>query len=202
MDDCPELGTEGQAADWDWEEVVPRQGLYLGPQEPIALLPRRCKSWPSRSPRSSSATTPIAWPGSPRSWPAEWPVANHVRVVYPKSRQAGIPLAGKTRLVFWSKHINSGIHCLAGPASRDHALRIADRSMPCSSRPSRMSCRTASARRGPTGCIAAFPAPPPEGSLWRRDGELPTTLNYLTIEFGPAGSQEVIRLWIDAMAIR
>ena len=27
VDDCPELGTEGQAADWDWEEVIPRQNF-------------------------------------------------------------------------------------------------------------------------------------------------------------------------------
>ena len=32
-----------------------------------------------------------------------WPGGNNVRVIYPKSKQAGIPLAGKTRLVFWSK---------------------------------------------------------------------------------------------------
>ena len=43
-----------------------------------------------------------------------WPARDQVRIVYPKSRQAGISLAGKTRLVFWSKYYNSGIHGWVG----------------------------------------------------------------------------------------
>ena len=44
--------------------------------------------------------------------------------------------------------------------------------------------------------------PAADDKAWRLEGELPATLNYLTIEFGPSGSAELIRLWIDAMAIR
>ena len=63
--------------------------------------------------------------------------------------------------------------------------------------------RTASAKRTETGCTGAFPCiPPADDKGWRLEGELPVTLNYLTIEFGPSGSAELIRLWIDAMAIR
>ena len=202
VDDCPELGTEGQAADWDWEEVIPRQNLYWDPKSPNSppAPPVQVVAKPQSRIEFSNDADCLA--GKSSVLVRYWPVANQVRVVYPKSRQAGIPLAGKTRLVFWSKLLNGGIHSWPGlnpvitlyesptkfailkpamdPANWMHGER----------------------EEGANWMYRSIPLAPPPEAKWRRQGELPTTLNYLTIEFGPAGSQEIIRLWIDAMAIR
>ena len=48
----------------------------------------------------------------------------------------------------------------------------------------------------------SIPLNPPAGDpLWRRQGEVPGTLNYITIEFSPAGGAP-IQVWIDGLGLR
>ena len=42
------------------------------------------------------------------------PSGNPISLQYPSSRKAGISLAGKTHLVFWSKLLNGNIHAWKG----------------------------------------------------------------------------------------
>ena len=42
------------------------------------------------------------------------PSGNPIRLLYPSSRKAGIALAGKSHLVFWSKQLNGNIHAWKG----------------------------------------------------------------------------------------
>ncbi len=202
VDDCPELGTEGQAADWTWEEVVPRQNFYWdATRDIIPLSPVVRVAKPTSKIEFSNDADCLA--GKSSVLVRYWPANNQVHVLYPKSKHAGIPLAGKTRLVFWSKLLNGGIHAWAGlhpvitlyESEQKYAVL----------RPSVDASQIPHGEREENGnwmyrSIPLHPAADDKG--WRLEGELPVTLNYLTIEFGPSGSAELIRLWIDAMAIR
>ncbi|MGO8689972.1 MAG: right-handed parallel beta-helix repeat-containing protein [Thermoguttaceae bacterium] len=202
VDDCPELGTEGQAADWDWEEVVPRQNLYWDPKTPnnAPAPPAQVVATPQSRIEFSNDADCLA--GKSSVLVRYWPVANQVRVIYPKSRQAGIPLAGKTRLVFWSKLINGGIHSWPGLNPVITLYESPQKFAILKPAMDPANWMHGEREEGANWMYRSIPLTPPAGAMWRRQGELPATLNYLTIEFGPAGSQEVVRLWIDAMAIR
>ncbi len=200
VDDCPELGTEGQAADWDWEEVIPRQGLSFDPRSPNNPVPPPVQVVPKPQSQVEFSNDADCLAGKSSILARWWPISNSVRALYPKSRQAGIPLAGKTRLVFWSKYINSGIHAWAG--LRPLVTLYESPQKYVVFRPSGDEVPHGQQEEGANWMYRSIPLSPPPGAMWRREGELPTTLNYLTIEFGAAGSQEPIRLWIDAMAIR
>ena len=191
VDNCPELGTEGQAADWTWEEVVPRQNLYWDanrtsyPSRPLQVV-----ATPQSKIEFSNDADCLA--GKSSVLVRFWPVANQVRHHLSEIETGRHPAGGQDPAGLLEQAAQRRHPRLGGAPSGDHALRIARRSSPCSGRPStRPPCRTASGKRGTTGCTAAFPCVPRPGGCGRREGELPATLNYLTIEFGPAGSRGV-----------
>ena len=132
-----------------------------------------------------------------------WPTGNQVRVMYPKSKQAGIPLAGKTRLVFWSKLHNGGIDAWAGlspvitlyESPKKYAVLQAGRWT---------RANWPHGEREEWGELDV-----PQHSVvssagldvaLRRTASRHAELPHDRVR--PAGSAELIRLWIDAMGIR
>ena len=113
VEDRPEWGTEGQAADWDWNEVYPREGLHVqrGRERPmervrIVAKPQSKVLIADDKQEFLAGQSSIAVQVSPSG--------NPISLVYPRSKKAGVSLAGKTQLVFWSKQRNGNIHAWKG----------------------------------------------------------------------------------------
>ena len=128
------------------------------------------------------------------------PGGNPIALLYPKSKKAGISLAGKTHLVFWSKFIDPSIHSWKGlfptitlyKSDQEFAmLRPADdpRNFP------QIEERVAWMYRS----IPLRPAA--DNPQWKLDGQLPDTVNWITIEFEPLGNLP-LRVWIDGLGIK
>ena len=115
IDNCPELGTEGQAADWDWEEVVPRQIFYWNPKNPNGPAPPPVQVVPKpQSKIEFSKRQPIAWPASLRFWPAG---GRHVQLRPPRLSEVPAgrhPAGGQDAAGLLEQVLNSGIHAWAG----------------------------------------------------------------------------------------
>jgi hypothetical protein len=127
-----------------------------------------------------------------------WPSGNPIRLLYPKSKQAGIPLAGKSHLVFWSKLLNGNIHAWKGLMP---VVTLYE-----SERKFVMLRPLDDARNYPQNTEDradwTYRTIPLAGDAqWKAEGELPATLNYLSIEFYPWGGLP-LRLWIDAMGLK
>ena len=125
VDDCPELGTEGQAADWDWEEVVPRQNLYWDPKTPnnAPAPPVQVVAKPQSRIEFSNDADCLA--GKSSVLVRYWPVANQVRVDLSEIETGRHP-AGRQDPAGLLEQADQRRHpLLAGAQSRDNALRIA-----------------------------------------------------------------------------
>jgi parallel beta-helix repeat protein len=198
IDERPELGTEAQAADWAWEEVYPREGLHVpAGQKARKVEPVRPVPDPQSQVRISDDRE-VRLAGKSSVAVHVQPSGNPIRLLYPKSKKAGISLAGKSHLVFWSKLLNGNIHAWKGlmpvvtiyESEQNFAmLRPLD-----------------DARNYPQNTEDradwTYRTIPLAGDAqWKLEGELPATLNYMTIEFYPWGGLP-LRLWIDAMSLK
>ena len=106
VDDCSELGTEGQAADWAWTEVLQREGLNWNPKdENVRPLPpvQHVADPQSKVEIRDDPEVRLAGNSSIALRIEPSPAGNPFCLLYPKTKNAGISLAGKTRLVFWSR---------------------------------------------------------------------------------------------------
>ena len=84
VEDVEELGTEGQAAEWSW--VDPQSQVKFSDDREVRIC-------------GSSSLYAFVHPYSGR----------RVNLLYPSSRQAGWPLAGKKSLVFWFKGVDENV---------------------------------------------------------------------------------------------
>jgi parallel beta-helix repeat protein len=196
IDDIAELGTEGQAAEWSATQVEPREVMW-SPQNYSPVGPPRALQNPAGTVEisddkesfvagQSSILVRVTGSGAP------------IVLRYPREKKLNIPLAGKTSVVFWSKYINPIVHAWAGMRpivtlyetdQKFAILRPAGDSFPLIDE--RVVWRY---HRVPLN-------PSADDKRWRRDGELPTTLNWITIEF-PSISSLPMRAWIDGLGIK
>jgi parallel beta-helix repeat protein len=189
-----ETGTDGEAANWSWQEVYPREGLHV--QRGHERLANRVR--PVSKPQSKvtiANDTRMYLAGTSSIRVDVLPDGNPISLLYPNSKKAGILLAGKTRLVFWCKQRNGNIHAWKGL-------------MP-----------TITLYESPTKFVLLRPYDDPKNypqrtedradwtywsiplqgnAQWKREGAVPATLNYVTIEFFPWGGLPV-RIWLDGM---
>jgi parallel beta-helix repeat protein len=194
----PEWGTEGQAGNWAWEEVHPREGLHLPGGKPAKDVP------PARL--VEKPTSKVRLVDDPNSRVAGksalavhvLPSGNPIRLIYPASKAAGIALAGKTHLAFWCKMHTGNIHAWKGfmptvtvyeSDTKFATIRPWD-----------------DARNWPhiNECRADWTyltIPLAGDEQWKLQGELPATLNYIAIEFYPWGSMPT-DVWLDDMTLK
>jgi parallel beta-helix repeat protein len=192
-EDVAEWGTEGQAAQWSWEEVHGRDGLHVernrvtevGPAVPVANPQTKLDLCDDREVRlvgNASLAMRVE------------PSGNPIRILYPRTRNAGISLAGKTSLVFWAKMTNPNIHAWKGLMPTVTLYESPTKY--CELRP----YDDPKNWQGGIGWIYKS-VPLHGGPVWKIKGEVPATLNWLTIEFYPWGSAP-LHAWIDGMAIQ
>lgn len=121
-----------------------------------------------------------------------------VNLLYPRARRGGWSLSGKTHLVFWLKTINENLPAwqdvnpvvtLHGDEGR--SVRYQPRRDLLSQPPYN------EAREGWT----YFSIPLCGDELWRRDGETPARLEYLTIGFDSWGAPPLL-IWLDGLALK
>ncbi len=191
-EDLPEFGTEGQAAEWTWDEVQPREGLPVkrgheaDAQAAIPIPNPKTKmeirdDHAIRLVGNSSVALRVA------------PSGNPISLLYPKAKNAGISLAGKTALVFWFKWINTNMHAWKGPVPTVTLYESPTKF--CVFQPTwpavcqggvDWNCKTVSLHGN---------------EVWKLKGQVPVTLNWVTIEFYPGGG-EPFHAWIDGMALK
>ncbi len=167
-----EWGTEGNAADWDW----------VDPQSQVTYADD-----PQRIAGSSSIQAHVDPYGGAL-----------VNLLYPRTKDAHIPLAGKTRLVFWIKALNENVPAWQGPQpivalheSEDQYAVFTPADDLLSSRPNNEE------REG----WSYFVVPLAGDAQWERTGDLPATLNYVTIGCDSWGAPP-LRIWLDGMSIQ
>jgi hypothetical protein len=192
-EDIAELGTEDQAGQWSWDEVQPREGLHVerrheaavGPAVPIASPRMRLDFRDDREVRlvgNSSLALRVE------------PSGNPIRILYPREKNAGIPLAGKTALVFWVKMTNTNIHAWKGLMPTVTLYESPTRF--CELRP------YDDPKNWQGGVEWIYKSVPLRGNpVWKLKGEVPATLNWVTVEFYPWGGAP-FSAWIDGMAIK
>ena len=194
-EDVSEPATEGHAGDWTWEELegrnygwhVPRgQKASTATVKPVPNPKTKVEISDDREVRlvGNSALAVRVLPAS----------ENAVRLLYPRTKNAGIPLAGKTNLVFWVKMLNNNIHAWKGL-------------MP-----------TVVIYESPTKFCLLRPNDDPENwkggidwihrsvplhgdEVWQIEGEVPATMNWMTIEFFPWGVG-TYQFWLDGMTLK
>jgi parallel beta-helix repeat protein len=197
----PELGTEGEAADWAWDELFDREQLHWPVKNAAAIQDAPpVKVRPDAQSKVRITDDPREFLMGKSSVALDIrPTGNPLRLLYPKSKNASIPLAGKNYLVFWSKMLNPNIHAWKGlmptitlyESETKHAmLRPGD--CPDNWYPPNSSSRIDWTYRA---------IPLQANKTLRVEGQLPETLNWMTIEFYPWGSGPV-RLWIDGMTLK
>ena len=132
--------------------------------------------------------------------------SGYVDLAYPKSHNAGISLQGKTHVGFWSKMQNGSVHSWGGlrpivklyeSENKFAVLRSSDdpRNFPQCERE----------ERGDWMYFNIPLNPADNDPLWRRQGELPATVNWIVIEFAPAGGagpHDTFRVWFDGLGLR
>lgn len=173
VEETPELGTEGQAADWTW----------IDPNSQVAF--------------SDDRTTRIA--GQSATFALVQPYSGgRVSLLYPSAKKVGIRLDGKTHLVFWIRALNENVPAwqdvnplmtLYESPEKSVVLRPAGDYL--SQRPNNED------REG----WSYFTVPLSGSELWKREGEPIDVVNYLTIGFDSWGAPP-LRIWIDGMALK
>ena len=193
FEDVPEFGTEGQAGDWTWQEVQGRDGLHvqrgretkLGPAVPIVNPQTKLEFVDDHN---------VVLMGKSSLGLRVAPSGNPISMLYPRSKNAGIPLAGKTELVFWVKMINTNIHAWKGLMPTVTLYETPTKF--CELRP------YDNPHNWQGGINWVHKSVPLHGSdVWLLKGEVPKTLNWMTIEFYPWGG-DPFRTWLDGMAIK
>ncbi|HND50884.1 MAG TPA: hypothetical protein PLV92_00750, partial [Pirellulaceae bacterium] len=169
-----EWGTEaaGDAAAWSWFD--PRSSVTYSLDEQIRISGRQ----------SLKAVV------SPYS-------GGRVNLLYPATKSAAVPLAGKKRLVFWLKAINENVPAWqdVNPVvtlheSDERALRLTPKGDLLSQPPYN------EAREGWT----YFSVPLAGDETWQRGGDEITRCNWLSLGFDSWGAPP-LRIWLDGLAI-
>jgi parallel beta-helix repeat protein len=169
---APEIGTEGQAAEWTW----------FDPQSKVKF--------------SDDRETHIA--GASSVYALTQPYSGfRLNLLYPSSKKAGWSLEGKTRLVFWFKAINENVPAWqdANPIvtlyqSDEKFLRLTPQGDLLSAPPYN------EAREG----WYYFSVPLAGDKKWRREGAAPAMANFLSIGVDSWGAPP-LRMWIDGLAL-
>ena len=192
-EDVREFGTEGQAAQWSWGEVQSRDGLHVQRNREVAVGP----AVPIPNPQTKfefSDDPKVRLVGNSSLALRVEPSGNPLRILYPRAKNAGIPLAGKTELVFWVKMINTNIHAWKGLMPTVTLYESPTRF--CELRP------YDDPKNWQGGVDWIYKSVPLHGNqVWKLKGEVPATLNWVTIEFYPWGGAP-FHAWIDGMAIK
>jgi parallel beta-helix repeat protein len=172
VEEGPEWGTEGDAADWGW----------IDPQSKVAF------SDDTQRIAGASAIQALVNPYS----------GMLVNLLYPQSKNADVSLAGKTQIVFWIKAINENVPAWQGPQpiitlyeSEQQFAVLTPKTDFLSSRPNNEE------REG----WSYFVVPLAGNEQWERTGAVPATLNYVTISCDSWGAPP-LRIWLDGMSIR
>ncbi|MHB8969113.1 MAG: NosD domain-containing protein [Pirellulaceae bacterium] len=167
-----EWGTEGAAADWSW----------LDPQSTV---------------RFSDDTVHIAGTSAVRA--AVDPYGGMlVNLLYPQSKQAHVALAGKTQLVFWIRAINENVPAWQGPQPIITLYESEQKFAVLTPKTDFLSSRPNNEERDGW---SYFVVPLAGDEQWERTGDLPVTLNYLTIGCDSWGAPP-LQIWIDGMSVR
>ena len=192
-EDVQEFGTEGQAGQWSWTEVQPREGLHISNRKVIELPPAVRVDNPTTKLTFSDAPD-IRLVGKTSLFLQVQPSGNPISLLYPKTKDAGIPLAGKTELVFWVKMLNLNVHAWKGLMPTVTLYESPTKF--CELRP------YDDGKNWQGGIEWIYKTVPLHGGqVWHLKGEVPATLNWMTIEFFPWGGMP-FRTWIDGMAIK
>jgi hypothetical protein len=173
VDDGEEWGTEGGAAQWSW--IDPHSKVRFEDDREVRIAGK-----------SSVLARIDPYGGMMAS------------LLYPASRKAGVPLAGKTSLVFWVKAINEHVPAWQGlqPVvtlyeSEANFAALTPKTDLMSGRPNNED------REG----WSYFVVPLAGSPEWDRKGGLPDRLNYVTLGFDSWGAPP-LRIWIDGMGLR
>jgi hypothetical protein len=169
---APEIGTEGQAAEWTW----------FDPQSKVKF--------------SDDKETKIA--GQSSVFARAQPYGGfRLNLLYPSSKKAGWSLEGKTRLVFWFKAINENVPAWQGEnpivtlyESDDKFMRLTPKGDFLSTPPYN------EAREG----WYYFAVPLAGDGNWQREGAVLLTANFLSIGVDSWGAPP-LRMWIDGLAL-
>jgi len=172
VEEGPEWGTEGQARDWGW----------VDPQSSVTF---------EDDPQCIAGATAVRALVDPYS-------GTFVHLLYPQSKQADIPLAGKTQFVFWIKAINENVPAWQGAQpvvtlyeSEERFALFTPKDDLLSSRPNNEE------REG----WSYFVVPLAGDDRWERTGDLPAKLNYVTIGCDSWGAPP-LRIWLDGISVR
>jgi hypothetical protein len=192
-EDVTEFGTEGQAAQWSWDEVQPREGLHVQRSREAAVGP----AVPIPNPQTKlefSDDHKVRLVGNSSLALRVEPSGNPISILYPRAKNAGISLASKTELAFWAKMMNTNIHAWKGLMPTVTLYESPTRF--CELRP------YDDQKNWQGGVEWIYKSVPLHGNqIWKVNGKVPATLNWVTIEFYPWGGAP-FRAWIDGMAIK
>lgn len=168
----PEIGTEGNAAEWFW--VDPQSKVGFSDDNKVKIAGK------------SSLFAHVAPYGGFR-----------LNLAYPASKRAGWALKDKTRLVFWFKGINENVPAWqdANPIvtlheSDEKFLRLTPNGDLLSTPPYN------EAREG----WYYFAVPLAGDKQWKREGATLDTAHWLSIGFDSWGAPP-LRIWLDGLAL-
>ncbi len=173
VENIDELGTEAEASQWDW----------IDPQSTVKFSDDRQTKISGRT-----ALFAMVQPYG----------GERVSLLFPKSRRAGLSLAGKKHLVFWLKTINENVPSWQGPnpvvtlhESETRFARLTAKTDLLSQPPYN------EAREGWTYIVVPLAG----DNQWQREGTELQTLNYLTLGFDSWGAPP-LRIWLDGLALK
>jgi parallel beta-helix repeat protein len=170
LSDRAEVGTEGQASAWDW--IDPGSRVTFSDDHGVKL----------------AGAVSLHALVSPYS-------GGRVQLLYPRTRNAGWPLQGKRRLVFWIRSRNEHPWQDANPIITLHEndqkwLRLTPQA----------EVLTAPAHNEARDGFRRIEVPLAGDRLWRREGQDLKVANYLTIGFD-AWDNQPLRIWLDGLAL-
>ena len=119
---------------------------------------------------------------------------NAVRLLYPRAKNAGISLKGKTSLVYWVKCLNNNMHAWKGLMPTVTIYESPTKF--CQLRPNDDPLVW---KGGIDWMNRSIPLHGNE--VWNLTGEVPATMNWMTIEFFPWGVGP-FQVWLDGMTVK
>ena len=121
-----------------------------------------------------------------------------VKLLYPRTQQANVSLVGKRELVFWIRATNANLPAWQGPQPIITLHESAETFATLTPTTDLLSARPNNEEReGWTYLVVPLAG----NDKWKREGEVPATLNYLTIGFDSWGAPP-LDIWLDGMSIR
>ena len=194
-EDVPEAATEGHAADWSWEELQGRNYQWHVPRgqkpsdAPVTVVanPKTKIEISDDHEVHLVGNSSLALHVVPAS-------ENAVRLLYPRAKNAGISLKGKTSLVYWVKCLNNNMHAWKGLMPTVTIYESPTKF--CQLRPNDDPLVW---KGGIDWMNKSIPLHGNE--VWNLTGEVPATMNWMTIEFFPWGVGP-FQVWLDGMTVK